>query len=40
MKILMANCTKMVNDSGGVAKVACAFSNAISESSYFVLIGL
>lgn len=29
MKILMANCTKMVNDSGGVAKVACAFSNAM-----------
>ena len=29
MKILMANCTKMVHDSGGVAKVACAFSNAM-----------
>ncbi|OLA37961.1 glycosyltransferase [Phascolarctobacterium succinatutens] len=29
MKILMANCTKMVQDSGGVAKVACAFSNAM-----------
>ena len=27
MKILLANFTKMVNDSGGLAKVNCAFAN-------------
>lgn len=27
MKILVANLTKMVNDTGGLAKVTCAFSN-------------
>lgn len=27
MKILLANFTKMVNDSGGLAKVTCAFAN-------------
>ena len=36
MKILMANFTKMVNDSGGLAKVTCAFSNEMIKRGHEV----
>lgn len=38
MKILMTNFTKMVNDSGGVAKVACAFANEMVNRGHEVSI--
>ena len=36
MKILMANFTKMVKDSGGLAKVTCAFSNEMVKRGHDV----
>ena len=36
MRILLANFTKMVQDSGGLAKVNCAFSNAMVERGHEV----
>ena len=36
MKILMANFTKMVGDTGGLAKVTCAFSNALIRRGHEV----
>lgn len=36
MKILMSNFTKMVNDSGGLAKVTCAFSNEMIKRGHEV----
>lgn len=36
MKILMANFTKMVKDSGGLAKVTCAFSNEMLKRGHDV----
>lgn len=36
MKIVMANFTKMVNDSGGLAKVTCAFSNEMIKRGHDV----
>ena len=38
MKILMTNFTKMVNDSGGVAKVCCAFANEMVKRGHQVSI--
>ena len=38
MKILMTNFTKMVNDSGGVAKVCCAFANEMVKRGHKVSI--
>lgn len=38
MKILMTNFTKMVNDSGGVAKVCCAFANEMVARGHEVVI--
>lgn len=38
MKILMTNFTKMVNDSGGVAKVCCAFANEMVKRGHEVSI--
>ena len=38
MKILMTNFTKMVNDSGGVAKVCCAFANEMIARGHEVVI--
>lgn len=38
MRILMTNFTKMVGDSGGVAKVACAFANEMVERGHEVSI--
>lgn len=38
MKILMTNFTKMVNDSGGVAKVCCAFANEMIVRGHKVVI--
>ena len=39
MRILVANLTKMVNDSGGLAKVTCAFSNEMKRRGHFVSMG-
>lgn len=36
MKILLANLTKMVNDSGGLAKVTCAFANEMKRRGHDV----
>ena len=36
MRILLANFTKMVQDSGGLAKVNCAFANAMVERGHEV----
>ncbi|MGM9582707.1 MAG: glycosyltransferase family 4 protein, partial [Phascolarctobacterium sp.] len=36
MNILMANFTKMVNDSGGLAKVTCAFANEMLRRGHYV----
>ena len=38
MKILMTNFTKMINDSGGVAKVCCAFANEMVKRGHQVSI--
>lgn len=38
MRILMTNFTKMVNDSGGVAKVCCAFANEMVKRGHQVSI--
>lgn len=38
MKILMTNFTKMINDSGGVAKVCCAFANEMVKRGHQVII--
>ena len=38
MRILVANLTKMVNDSGGLAKVTCAFSNEMKRRGHFVSV--
>lgn len=38
MRILMTNFTKMVNDSGGVAKVCCAFANEMVQRGHEVSI--
>lgn len=38
MRILMTNFTKMVNDSGGVAKVCCAFANEMINRGHEVSI--
>ena len=36
MKILLANLTKMVNDSGGLAKVTCEFANEMKRRGHEV----
>lgn len=36
MKILLANLTKMVNDSGGMAKVTCAFAKEMKDRGHEV----
>lgn len=36
MKILLANLTKMVNDSGGLAKVTCEFANEMKKRGHDV----
>ena len=36
MHILLANFTKMVNDSGGLAKVTCAFANEMFKRGHKV----
>ena len=36
MKILVVNLTKMVDDSGGLAKVTCAFSNGMKRRGHTV----
>ena len=38
MKILLANFTKMVNDSGGLAKVTSAFANEMAARGHDVSI--
>ena len=38
MKILLANFTKMVNDSGGLAKVTSAFANEMVARGHDVSI--
>ena len=38
MKILLANFTKMVGDSGGLAKVTCAFANAMHNFGHDVAL--
>ena len=38
MRILLANFAKMVNDSGGLAKVHCAFANEMQRSGHSVLM--
>ena len=38
MKILLANFTKMVNDSGGMSKVMCAFANEMVSRGHEVTI--
>ena len=38
MKILLANFTKMVNDSGGLAKVTSAFANEMASRGHDVSI--
>ena len=38
MKLLIANFTKMVNDSGGLAKVTCSFANAMTKYGHKVYL--
>lgn len=38
MKILLANFTKMVDDSGGLAKVTCAFANEMYQRGHEVVL--
>lgn len=38
MKILLANFTKMVNDSGGMAKVTCSFANEMVKRGHEVVL--
>lgn len=38
MKILLANFTKMVDDSGGLAKVTCAFANEMKRRGHEVVL--
>lgn len=38
MKILLANFTKMVADSGGLAKVTCAFANEMNRRGHEVIL--
>ena len=38
MHILLANFTKMVNDSGGMSKVMCAFANELVRRGHRVTI--
>ena len=39
MHILLANFTKMVNDSGGMAKVTCSFANEMVKREHKVSWG-
>ena len=36
MNILLVNTTKMVNDTGGLAKVTCAFANEMYDRGHMV----
>ena len=38
MNILLANFAKMVNDSGGLAKVTCAFAKEMYQRGYKVTL--
>jgi len=38
MHILLANCTKMLNDGGGMSKVACSFANEFVRRGHVVTI--
>lgn len=38
MKIMLANFTKMVDDSGGLAKVTCAFANKMFERGHDIVL--
>ena len=38
MNILLANMAKMVNDSGGLSKVTCAFANEMARKGHNVTL--